>query len=89
MVSAKAKKIFTRIYSMAGTGYYYTLRRNKTDAKFKLVKYDPRVGTHVLFSEDKVASMPKFIPGHFFSHPGHSKASEHGNVDSSSSSESN
>ena len=36
---------------MAGTGYFYTVRRQKGSEKITLMKHDPIVNQHVLFSE--------------------------------------
>lgn len=44
-----------RLVSAAGTGYFYTMRRNRTRAeKLILMKHDPVVNKHVLFVETKV-----------------------------------
>ena len=54
--SAAKKKLggaLIRLLSEAGTGYFYVTRKNarRTPTKLQLVKYDPRVRKHVLFTE--------------------------------------
>ncbi|EED86095.1 RM33, ribosomal protein 33 mitochondrial large ribosomal subunit, partial [Thalassiosira pseudonana CCMP1335] len=46
----------TQLLSSAGTGFFYTTRRNvsKTPEKFKFVKFDPIVRRRVLFTEHKI-----------------------------------
>ena len=46
----------TKLLSAAGTGYFYTARRNVTRSpeKFKMVKFDPMVRRRVLFTEHKI-----------------------------------
>ncbi|MCB0354247.1 MAG: 50S ribosomal protein L33 [Bdellovibrionales bacterium] len=60
---AKAPKETTFLVSSAGTGYFYTIRRNKKknrgDAKVALKKYDPLAGQHVLFEEKKLSPLKK------------------------------
>ena len=45
-----------KLLSAAGTGYFYTARRNVTRSpeKFKMVKFDPVVRRRVLFTEHKI-----------------------------------
>ncbi len=45
-----------KLLSTAGTGYFYTTRRNvtATPEKFKFVKFDPIVRRKVLFTEAKI-----------------------------------
>lgn len=52
---AKGKTVLIRLMSNAGTGYFYVRRKNpKTMThKLELMKYDPIVNKHVLFSEQK------------------------------------
>lgn len=66
--------VAAKLFSTAGTGFTYTLRRPRTAPKFELCKYDPlgttsalhfrhltlhpAVGCHVLFTEKKF-SAPK------------------------------
>ena len=46
-----------KLVSTAGTGYYYTARRNpkKRPNKMEFLKYDPVVKKHVLFKEAKLS----------------------------------
>ncbi|MAZ39525.1 MAG: 50S ribosomal protein L33 [Legionellales bacterium] len=45
-----------KLVSTAGTGYYYTTKKNKRNTTIKLIlkKYDPVVRKHVEFKEEKV-----------------------------------
>ena len=45
-----------RLVSQAGTGYFYTKRKNtkSNPEKLVLVKYDPRVNARVLFKEERI-----------------------------------
>lgn len=47
---------YSQLVSSAGTGYFYTTRRNisRTPEKFKFVKFDPIVRRKVLFTESKI-----------------------------------
>ncbi|KAL7467159.1 hypothetical protein ACHAXS_007408 [Conticribra weissflogii] len=56
MARGKGKTIPIKLLSSAGTGYFYTTRRNvtRTPEKFKFVKYDPIVRRRVLFTEHKI-----------------------------------
>ena len=60
---AKAQKEAVYLVSSEGTGYYYTLRRNKRkvrgDSKLKIKKYDPIARKHVLFEEKKLSKLKK------------------------------
>jgi len=49
------------LLSSAGTGYFYTTKKNKkkTTDKLKLKKYDPRVRKHVEFVESSKLSSKK------------------------------
>lgn len=51
MSGRKAKSLVVKLVSMAGTGYYYTTKRNVKSAKPKLLlrKYDPVIRQHTLF----------------------------------------
>jgi large subunit ribosomal protein L33 len=42
--------------STAGTGYFYTTTKNKTNTpqKLEFKKYDPRIRKHVIFKESKM-----------------------------------
>ncbi|EDO46771.1 predicted protein [Nematostella vectensis] len=48
------RTLIVRLVSMAGTGYFYTMTRNRLKDKLQLMKYDPVVRQHVLFTEQKV-----------------------------------
>jgi len=52
---AKGKTVLIRLMSQAGTGYYYVKRKNPKTLphKLQLMKHDPVVNKHVLFSEEK------------------------------------
>jgi large subunit ribosomal protein L33 len=53
---AKANSILIKLVSSAGTGFYYTTRKNprsQTD-KLSLRKYDPVARKHVVFKESKI-----------------------------------
>ncbi|MBO4956965.1 MAG: 50S ribosomal protein L33 [Rickettsiales bacterium] len=56
--SAKKKRpaILFKLVSTAGTGFYYTARRNpkKRPEKMEFSKYDPVVKKHVIFKEAKL-----------------------------------
>ena len=53
---AKANSILIKLVSSAGTGFYYTTRKNpRTQAdKLSLRKYDPVARKHVVFKESKI-----------------------------------
>jgi large subunit ribosomal protein L33 len=57
--TAKKKRpaILFKLVSTAGTGYYYTARRNpkKRPEKMEFNKYDPVVKKHVPFKEAKLS----------------------------------
>jgi large subunit ribosomal protein L33 len=53
---AKANSIIIKLVSSAGTGFYYTTRKNprsQTD-KLSLRKFDPVARKHVIFKEAKI-----------------------------------
>jgi large subunit ribosomal protein L33 len=56
MARGKAKTIAIKLNSTAGTGFFYTSRKNvsKTPEKIVLKKFDPVVRRHVLFREGKI-----------------------------------
>ena len=61
---AKVQKEAVYLVSSAGTGYFYTLRRNKKkvrtgSGKLALKKYDPIAQKHVLFEEKKLSKLKK------------------------------
>ncbi len=53
---AKPATILIKLESTAGTGYFYTTKKNprKTTEKFTFRKYDPVVRKHVEFKETKL-----------------------------------
>jgi large subunit ribosomal protein L33 len=65
---AKAQKEAVYLVSSEGTGYFYTLRRNKkkargADSKVRVNKYDPIAQKHVLFEEKKLSKLKKkYVP---------------------------
>ncbi|KAM0794909.1 hypothetical protein BDR22DRAFT_814386, partial [Usnea florida] len=50
---AKSRTISVRLISMALTGYYRTMRRNRAHKPLSMLKYDPVVKKQVLFLEQK------------------------------------
>jgi len=60
---AKAPHETTFLVSSAGTGYFYTNRKNKRknkgEKKLALKKYDPIAKKHVLFEEKKLSRLKK------------------------------
>ncbi|MEO6032562.1 MAG: 50S ribosomal protein L33 [Burkholderiaceae bacterium] len=54
MASKSQDKI--RLNSSAGTGHFYTTKKNKknTPEKFEFMKYDPVVRKHVMYKEGKI-----------------------------------
>jgi len=65
---ARAPKETTFLVSTAGTGYFYTNRKNKKklkgDKKMSLKKYDPVAKKKVLFEEKKLSVLKKkFVQG--------------------------
>ncbi|MAI78299.1 MAG: 50S ribosomal protein L33 [Deltaproteobacteria bacterium] len=54
MAKSKTEKI--KLESTAGTGHYYTTRKNRvnTPNKLELKKYDPVVRKHVVYKETKI-----------------------------------
>ncbi len=53
---AKPATILIKLLSTAGTGYFYTAKKNprKTTEKLEFRKYDPVVRKHVPFKEAKI-----------------------------------
>jgi len=53
---AKAATTLIKLVSSAGTGFFYTTRKNSRTSteKLSLKKYDPRVRKHVEFKEAKI-----------------------------------
>jgi large subunit ribosomal protein L33 len=60
---AKVQKEAVHLVSSAGTGYFYTFRRNKKrsrgGSKLSMMKYDPIARKHVLFEEKKLSKLKK------------------------------
>jgi large subunit ribosomal protein L33 len=56
MACGKGKTIPIKLLSSAGTGFFYTTRKNvvRTPDKIALVKYDPVVRRRALFNEHKI-----------------------------------
>jgi large subunit ribosomal protein L33 len=56
MARGKGKTIPIKLLSSAGTGFFYTTRKNVTKSpdKVAFVKYDPVVRRRVLFNEHKI-----------------------------------
>ncbi|XP_071738181.1 uncharacterized protein [Rutidosis leptorrhynchoides] len=52
----KSATLLIRLVSAAGTGFFYVKKKNprKIQTKFEFRKYDPRVNSHVLFTEAKM-----------------------------------
>ncbi len=55
------KRVKIRLVSEAGTGYFYTTTKNPTSSpqKLQLMKHDPIVNQHVLFTEKKVRAQTR------------------------------
>jgi large subunit ribosomal protein L33 len=53
---AKAATTLIKLVSTAGTGYFYTTKKNARTSteKLSLRKYDPRAKRHVEFKESKI-----------------------------------
>ena len=53
---AKPSTVLIKLVSTAGTGFFYTTKKNprKTTEKLTLRTYDPRVRKHVEFKEAKI-----------------------------------
>jgi large subunit ribosomal protein L33 len=53
---AKPNTILIRLVSSAGTGTFYTTKKNpkKTTEKLSFKKYDPKLRKHVEFKEAKI-----------------------------------
>jgi large subunit ribosomal protein L33 len=53
---AKPSTVLIKLVSTAGTGYFYTTKKNprSTTEKLTLRKYDPKVRKHVEFKEAKI-----------------------------------
>jgi large subunit ribosomal protein L33 len=55
-VMAKPNTVLIKLVSSAGTGTFYTTKKNprKTTEKLSLRKYDPKIRKHVEFKEAKI-----------------------------------
>ena len=53
---AKPSTVLIKLVSSAGTGFFYTTKKNprSTTEKLSLKKYDPKVKKHVEFKEAKI-----------------------------------
>ena len=53
---AKPTSITVKLVSSAGTGFYYTTKKNtrQTTEKMEFKKYDPVARKHVVFKEGKI-----------------------------------
>lgn len=53
---AKSATIQIKLESTAGTGYFYTTKKNPRTMteKMEIRKYDPKVRKHVMFKETKI-----------------------------------
>ena len=53
---AKPSTVLIKLVSSAGTGYFYTTKKNPrtTTDKLTLRKYDPKIRKHVEFKEAKI-----------------------------------
>ena len=53
---AKPSTVLIKLLSSAGTGYFYTTKKNprSTTEKLTLRKYDPKIRKHVDFKEAKI-----------------------------------
>lgn len=56
MAAKKGGSILIKLLSTAGTGYFYVKRKNPRTMpqKLQLMKFDPKVNKHVLFTEAKL-----------------------------------
>jgi ribosomal protein L33 len=83
---AKVKKESSFLFSSAGTGFFYTVRRNrkkvKGETKLKKKKYDPIARAYVLFEEKKSSrlkrkfSLEKFKASAPVAEPAETKAAD-------------
>jgi large subunit ribosomal protein L33 len=53
----KLGQMLIKLVSTAATGFFYVTSKNPRNVqeKLKRVKFDPRVGKHVLFTESKLS----------------------------------
>ena len=60
---AKQTTEIVYLVSSAGTGYFYSLIKNKRKNKIKVKKYDPIAKKHVMFEEKKLSRVKKKVAG--------------------------
>ncbi|RKP11905.1 50S ribosomal protein L33 [Piptocephalis cylindrospora] len=51
---AKARIILVKMVSTAGTGYFFPRAKPRLAPKLAMMKHDPKVNKHVLFTEEKM-----------------------------------
>jgi large subunit ribosomal protein L33 len=58
MARSKGKTIAIKMNSTAGTGFFYTTRKNVSNSpeKMTMIKFDPVVRQRVIFKEGKINS---------------------------------
>ena len=54
-MAKKKGAIVIKLVSTVNSGYFYTTFKNPKLPKLLLKKYDPYVGQHVLFKEEKIS----------------------------------
>jgi large subunit ribosomal protein L33 len=56
VMAKKGAREKIKLESSAGTGFFYTTTKNKTNSpdKLEVKKYDPKVRKHVAFKETKI-----------------------------------
>jgi large subunit ribosomal protein L33 len=56
IMAKKKGSVVMRLVSMAGTGFFYTIRKavRANTEPLQLIKFDPRVNARVLFKEEKI-----------------------------------
>ncbi len=52
---AKANTEIVFLVSSAGTGHFYSVKKNRRKAKLSFNKYDPIARKHVLYEEKKLS----------------------------------
>ena len=54
-MAGNSKRVIIQLESSAGTGYRYTMTKNKRlhPDRMEIKKYDPNIRKHVLFKETK------------------------------------
>ncbi|BFZ60254.1 54S ribosomal protein L39, mitochondrial [Saitoella coloradoensis] len=51
---ARSRIILVKLVSTAMTGFFYTMKRPRVNAKMSFIKFDPKVNRHVLFEEVRI-----------------------------------